>query len=285
MSSAGIQSGRIAAFLRRPSILYHNIKKSVVICEKKPNKPQSGRGILSARLCFSISTASALQYRAVCITIASYIDFKLRGKMYKNIVFDVDGTLINTRKCVREVYRKLAFEELGISYGDAELAKAMTWPTKQVLEILGFPDIPDALQKYHASLMQGFLSVNVYDGIPHTLDILKQNRLLGVVTARNKSEVKDDSTFGRIAGNFEYIITADDTKKFKPDPEPLLLFLKQSNAKPNETLYIGDAKTDFLCAKNAGIDFALALWGAETRDGIVADYFLSRPEEVLNIFK
>jgi phosphoglycolate phosphatase-like HAD superfamily hydrolase len=204
--------------------------------------------------------------------------------MYKNIVFDVDGTLINSTNCAKAIYRQMIFEEFNKTISDAELANGMKWPTIKALEVFGFHNISDALKKYHAQLMQAFLTVNIYSGMADTLAILKENKkVLGIVTARNKSELNGDVAFQRIADNFNFIICADDTQKFKPDPEPLLLFFKQANAKPDETLYIGDTINDFLCAQNAGVHFGLALWGAETRDGIQAQYYFSKPEEILNV--
>lgn len=202
----------------------------------------------------------------------------------KNIVFDVDGTLINTGNCVKNVYRQLILDELGKTVSEEEIAKGRIWPTLKALEVYGFTNIPDAYAKYHANLMVGYQSVHMYEGMAETLKILKERNIrLSVVTARNRSELVDDVIFQRFAHYFDFLITADDTTKFKPEPDPLLLFLKKSNAKANETIYIGDAYTDFLCAKNAGIDFGLALWGAETRNGIDAEYYFSHPSEIPGI--
>jgi phosphoglycolate phosphatase-like HAD superfamily hydrolase len=107
--------------------------------------------------------------------------------------------------------------------------------------------------------------------------------MLSIVTARNKSELDDDAGFQRVLKYFDFIVCADDTKKYKPDPEPLLYLLKKADAKYNETIYIGDAYTDFLCARNTGVDFGLALWGALNRNGIDAEYYFERPEDIIDI--
>ena len=46
-------------------------------------------------------------------------------------------------------------------------------------------------------------------------------------------------------------------------------------------LYIGDSKYDSKCAEDAGIDFALAVWGSHNKH-IKADYFLEKPANLLS---
>ncbi len=204
--------------------------------------------------------------------------------MYKNIVFDVDGTLVDSTHCAKAAYRQVILEELGKTVSAGELAHGMRYPTLKALEVFGFTDIPDALAKYHSKVLQAFTQVNIYSGVEETLASIKQkNAILGIATARNKRELDGDVTFARIASRFDCIVCADDTERYKPDPDPLLLFFKQANARPQETLYIGDTKNDFLCAKSAGVHFALALWGAETREGIDAQYFLTRPQQIIEL--
>lgn len=53
-------------------------------------------------------------------------------------------------------------------------------------------------------------------------------------------------------------VLANDTVKHKPDPEPLLECLKRLSLQPEDVIYIGDAHSDYLASKNAGIDFGYA---------------------------
>ena len=57
-------------------------------------------------------------------------------------------------------------------------------------------------------------------------------------------------------------VLANDTVKHKPDPEPLLECLKRLSLQPEDVIYIGDAHSDYLASKNAGIDFGYAKWGS-----------------------
>ena len=58
---------------------------------------------------------------------------------------------------------------------------------------------------------------------------------------------------------------ADDTVEHKPASGPLLKYMELSGAEKEEILYIGDSVYDSKCAENAGVDFALAVWGSHTK--------------------
>ena len=57
------------------------------------------------------------------------------------------------------------------------------------------------------------------------------------------------------------------------------------HAQPDEAIYIGDTMYDSQCAYNAGIDFALAVWGNGSKEEIKAKYTFHSPLEVWQTFK
>jgi len=87
---------------------------------------------------------------------------------------------------------------------------------------------------------------------------------------------------------FGAIVTADDTDKHKPDPEPVHIALEKLGSKAEESILIGDARFDVLCARNAGIKSVLVAWSIalsdEERAGEYApDHVINTAEEVLQI--
>ena len=86
-----------------------------------------------------------------------------------------------------------------------------------------------------------------------------------------------------LSSYFEEMITADDTTKHKPHPEPLLSCMERLNAPPSKTIYIGDSIYDMQSAKAAGIKFGLALWGAKTTEKFdSADYIFKQPIDIID---
>ena len=80
-------------------------------------------------------------------------------------------------------------------------------------------------------------------------------------------------------------MTASDTRRGKPYPDPMLEYLKNTGAKPEEVLFFGDSSYDMECAKGAGVDHALVLWGGIPPEEIEADYRLLEVKEILNFVK
>ena len=105
---------------------------------------------------------------------------------------------------------------------------------------------------------------------------------MGIVTSKTREEFKQDFSHFNISHYFKTIVCADDTQRHKPNAAPLLKYLEISKADCRQTLYIGDSKYDSMCAENAGIDFALAVWGSR-QTSIKADYFLKNPMDLLSL--
>jgi len=204
--------------------------------------------------------------------------------MYNYIIFDIDGTLIDTEPAIVSSYQRLIFEEFGRNCAPEELARGYGIPTSECIAMLGFKNVEESVKKYHTYLFESYDNVKVFNGIIKVLDYLdNKNIITGIVTARSRREVEGDPCLQSLITHFKHIVCADDTKKPKPDPEPILKLMKMSNAEITKTIYIGDTYFDYMCARNSGVCFGLAMWGAKTTDGINADYNFMDPEEILRI--
>ncbi|HPZ04406.1 MAG: HAD family hydrolase [Acetivibrionales bacterium] len=205
--------------------------------------------------------------------------------MYKLIIFDIDGTMIDTETVVKKSYNYAMAGELGRDLTDEELAKAFGVPTLQAMEILGAKDAEAASSKFFESLFKYYREgVELFDGIEELLQNLKERGIkCGVVTSRNRAEVANDTTLTSLLKYFEHVVTAEDTQKHKPEAEPVLKLMELAGMGPSGVIYIGDTYYDFMCAKNAGIDFGLAAWGAGEDDRIRPDHLLARPADLLDI--
>lgn len=204
--------------------------------------------------------------------------------MYTHIVFDVDGTLVDTEEAetlaLGEAFREALKKEP--SAEDLRLAFGMT--TENVMKKLGFPDMEDGVRLWRKHILRHADKIALFGGIRETLEQLKgRSRALGVVTSRTRAEYDRDAAVLGLSDYFPLAVCADDTKRHKPYPDPMLKFLKRSKADPGKTLYIGDTAFDWRCARDAGVDFALALWGRGEREGIGARYFLSSPGEIVGL--
>lgn len=204
--------------------------------------------------------------------------------MYSFIIFDVDGTLIDTENAVKESYQKVIFEEFGRRFTEKELTVAYGIPTPQAIERLGFHDIDSACQKYYKYLFEAYAEVKPFKGILEMLEEMKaRNVPSGLVTSRNRSEVANDPSLQSLLKYFSHVICAEDTQKHKPEAEPVLKLIEKIDADISKVMYLGDTYYDYMCARNAGVKFALASWGARSTEDIEADHILKEPKDLLEL--
>lgn len=200
---------------------------------------------------------------------------------YKHIVFDIDGTLLDTEYAVLYSLQEIIKELTGKEIPYDELTFALGITGVDALKKLGVKEVY-ALRLWEGNMRKHADTVRVFDGIPELLEnLLKLNCEMGIVTSKTRDQFEQDFHQYGISGYFKTIICADDTQEHKPDLAPLLKYLEISKVGQEQTLYIGDSKYDSMCAENAGIDFALAVWGSHKKT-IKADYFLDKPADLLS---
>ncbi len=204
--------------------------------------------------------------------------------MIKGVVFDVDGTLIDTGDAIIASLQKVLLEELGREYPREELYFAFGIPGEVTLKSFGIEDIEGALGRWVKYLGEFDGTIRIFEGIESCLDKLKTRDIkLGIVTSKSREEFESGFVPMGLGDYFDYVVCADDTERHKPYPEPMLKLLELSGSKPEEIIFIGDTKYDKECAAGAGVKFGLALWGAKAADGIEPSYLLNAPEEILEI--
>ena len=209
-----------------------------------------------------------------------------RVTVYNCIIFDIDGTILDTEVAILSSLQKLLFEELNKYFSFEQLRFALGIPGEVTLSKLGITNLIESNQKWNRYFKDYLYHIKVFDGIEDTLNKLNEiGNSIGIVTSKTKSEYLDDFVPFGLANYFSIVVCADDTEKHKPDPEPILKFIERSRADKSKTIYIGDTKYDMECAFNAGVDFALALWGAKSSIGINANYILEDPKQILELIK
>ena len=206
--------------------------------------------------------------------------------MYNYVIFDIDGTIVDTEFGVLSSLQKLLLEELNKDFSFEELRFALGIPGEATLNKLGITNLSQSNEKWNKYLKEYFHHVKVFDDIKDTLDELSAMGIsIGIVTSKNKEEFINDFVPFGLSNYFNLVVCADDTKKHKPDPEPILKFIELSGADKSQTIYIGDTRYDMDCAVSAGVDFALALWGAKSSKGINVNYILENPKQIIELIK
>ncbi|WP_152391848.1 HAD family hydrolase [Paenibacillus guangzhouensis] len=202
--------------------------------------------------------------------------------MYKTIIFDVDGTLINTEQAVLHSLQKMLHVDYNKSVELDDLTFVLGIPGSRSLPQLGISDIDKANERWNYFMKDYFNTIEVFEGIFDLVNHLRDKNInQGIVTSKTKEELKCDFEPFGLMPYLTHIVCADDTEFHKPHPEPLLKFLEIADAKAEQSIYIGDTVYDYECARDAGVDFALALWGCKNHQNIEAKYKLETPLDLI----
>jgi pyrophosphatase PpaX len=200
------------------------------------------------------------------------------------VLFDLDGTLIDSGPMILASFRHATRSVLGREIPDRELVASTGGSTLEVQMSAFDPHRVDELvAAYRAHNIPLHERLECCIGVQDVLEVLEaQGRRLGVVTAKRRRTAELAFTRLGIGRHFDVVVTCDDTDAHKPDPEPLLLALERLGARPEEAAYVGDAPFDVSAARAAGV-FAIAVrWGGMH---IVddADAFADSAEELLDV--
>jgi len=202
---------------------------------------------------------------------------------YKHIVFDVDGTLIDSEYSILAALVDTLKEINGKDYTIDELRYVLGIPGAETLKLFEVKDIDNALSLWLKNMDKYKDTIKIFDGVIEVLDLLNSKGYkLGIVTSKLREEFDHDFNRFDIKKYFSTIVCADDTTLHKPYPEPLLKYMELNDIKNKDLIYIGDTGYDYECAKGANVDFALALWTENSHDELDAEIRLYKP---MDIFK
>ena len=184
----------------------------------------------------------------------------------KQIIFDVDGTLIDTEYAIVRSLQDTLLELRGTLVPMEELTFTLGITGKDALERLNVADVPGTLERWIGHMEKYAHTNAVYPGIRELLSWLTAEGFgIGIVTSRTREEFQADFVKFGILPYFTTVVCADDTDRHKPDPAPLLAYMARTGCCAGDMLYIGDSVYDRQCAQAAGVPFALADWGAKGR--------------------
>lgn len=207
-------------------------------------------------------------------------------KKYKCVIFDLDGTMLDTEEMNMIPLQRLIKEELNkdILYND--LLKYKAYAGKKTLELLGFNDIEKSYSKWVEYVNEYENGAELYDGFKEVIEALDKNNILcGISSSKTRDQYEIDFFKTGLQKYMKSVILAEDTENHKPHPEPLLKVAETLEVSPKEVIYVGDTFADYNAAKSAGMDFAFAIWGASDTNGIDADYNLNEPKDLLNVLE
>ena len=203
-------------------------------------------------------------------------------KKYEAIIYDIDGTLLNTLNMNMYPLMKIIKEETGEDWTFEQVLKFAAYPGMKVMEELEVNNPEEVYARWVQYVNE--YKASPYEGMDDVLKTLHEKLRFSVVSSKNKKQYDIDVVSLGLDDYMEVVVLEDDTSKHKPDPEPLLLCIERLGLNKEDVIYIGDAYSDLLASRNAGIDFAFAKWGSvESKDMSDSNYILEKVEDLLGL--
>lgn len=203
---------------------------------------------------------------------------------YKAVIFDIDGTIIDTEKAILHSLQRTLRELEGWEKTEDEIAFVLGVPGKTGLAQLGVSDIDHCWEIWDGYFMELSAASKPFDGVPELIEELKRRGIpLGIVTSKSRCEWEDSLERYPCLRSFDAAITADDTLRHKPEAEPMLAVLEKLGADAQHAVYLGDTEYDMRCAAAAGVDGALAVWGCRCPQKVEATHKLDNPQQLLKM--
>ena len=182
---------------------------------------------------------------------------------YPVVLFDLDGTVIDSGGIILASMRHASREVLGRVIADDELMQAVGGPGLEAqMRALDPERVDELVSVYRAHNEPLHEKLVCCPGMETALERLHADgRRLGVVSAKRRATVELAFEHVPLGHLFEVVVGGDETERHKPDPEPLLLGAERLGARPEDTVYVGDSPFDIRAAKAAGMGSVAVTWG------------------------
>ena len=204
-------------------------------------------------------------------------------KKYSAIIYDLDGTLLDTVEMNMKTLQKIIEEETGVLWPYEEVLQFVPYAGMKVMSILEFNNPKQVYQRWVKYVNNYHGGAKAFEGVDDLLSQMDGKIIQAVVSSKTREQYQIDIVTKDWDKYFSTTVLAGDTKLHKPNPEPLLLCIKQLGIKKEEAIYIGDSLLDYHCCQSAGVDFGYAAWGSIDNQGINnPKVIFSRPQDIIN---
>lgn len=198
------------------------------------------------------------------------------------VLFDFDGTLVDTIPLILDSFRHATREVLGEAVPDEVLGRNVGIPLKvQFAEFTDDEALADQLLRVYRQYNRANhdAQARLFEGVTEALAVLAERRMpMGVVTSKARDIAWQGIELFALGGFFTTVITMDDVVRYKPDPLPLVTAAQALGVDVTRTIYVGDSPHDVNAALAAGALAVAAPWGVASRERLLE----ARPHFVLD---
>jgi pyrophosphatase PpaX len=206
---------------------------------------------------------------------------------YPTVLFDLDGTLIDSGAIILASFRYATRTVLSREIPDAELAALVGGSSiHEQMRSIDPRRVDELVRVYREHNEPLHDELEAFEGVEQLLAELKrQGRKLGIVTAKRRKTVELAFAVLPLERFFDAVVTSEATARHKPHPEPVLTALEQLSALSSEAAFVGDSPFDVAAGKAAGVFTVAVAWGnIHPPERLAqADVLVHSPAELLDV--
>jgi HAD superfamily hydrolase (TIGR01509 family) len=206
------------------------------------------------------------------------------------VMFDMDGTLVNSRRAIVSSYHDASTQVLG------EPRPTDRDELEEILKLRGAEAFPRLVgdhakvEEFAAAFQTAYAfhqnHVEGFPGLDDALGALKQLDVsLGIATSKARQRLNLDLRRLGIEGYFDFTVSGDEVPHGKPAPDPILAVAAGLGVSPEDGLYVGDGENDVIAAHSAGMRAVGVAFGFHPDTCLAAgpEYFVSSYQELVDI--
>jgi phosphoglycolate phosphatase len=212
--------------------------------------------------------------------------------MYKAVIFDLDGTLLDTLPSLAYACNSV-LESLGHPQHELDDYRLMVGKGIPNLVWQMLPEAcretqhAEALKQYYISYEQNlFYELAPYPAIPDLLTSLHERGIKLAVLSNKVQEYSEQLIRSFFPGIFDCILGDSKDYPLKPDPASATAIAASLGLDNSEILFVGDSNVDMMTAKNAGMTACGVSWGFRSREELQAagaDHIVEKAEDILEL--
>ncbi|TYQ16978.1 UNVERIFIED_CONTAM: phosphoglycolate phosphatase [Acetivibrio alkalicellulosi] len=205
--------------------------------------------------------------------------------MAKTLLFDFDGTLVNTKDIAVQIYNDLAeeYNYKKINASDISgISKASIIERCKLLNIPKFK-IPFLLYEATKKFKNHTLTINLFEGIKEVLNTLYNENFNLVIISSNTEDIIKEVLLKNGIYAFSNIYSS---KNLFGKHITINNYIKKNNLKKEDVIYVGDELRDIVSCKKCGVRIISVTWGFDSPELLMnnnPDYLANTPEQIIDI--
>jgi len=210
--------------------------------------------------------------------------------LIKAILFDLDGTLIDTNELIIESFQHALKKHLNRDIPREEIVKTFGEPLIEAMKRYDEENVEEILSIYrkYQETRHDVLAKEcggVTDGIIALKDI---GMKIALVTSKRRPMTERGLNLISLNQYMDVVVAFEDTENHKPTGGPALKACELLGVKPDEAIMVGDSHFDILCGKDAGCYTCLVSYTALPLDETMSyepDFIIDSISELADICK